>query len=125
MDEGYPRLTPWCPHLNKYTGRLLQRDGGVQVKDYCPDCDQVLSGAKKATKLLRLTLPVFRDNRVNPDTPCDRCGENAFLQRHHWAPRALFGWDEAETWPTSDLCQNCHSTWHRIVTPNIRRKVRQ
>lgn len=124
MNETIPRLEAWCPHFNKYTGRLIQRDGGIQIKDYCPDCNQVLSGAKKATKLLRLTLPIFRDNRVDPDTPCDRCGVIEFLQCHHWAPRALFG-EDAETWPTSDLCQDCHCLWHRTVTPNINRRTRR
>ena len=75
-----------CAHPHKYTGRLIPSDGRTQVKDYCPDCDRTLTGAKKATRLQHLTLPVFRDNRTDPDTPCDSCGTITHLQLHHWAP---------------------------------------
>lgn len=53
---------------------------------------------------------------------CQRCGateDQQTLHRHHWGVRALF--PDAEEWPTSVLCQPCHSRWHSTVTPNLRR----
>jgi hypothetical protein len=95
-----------------------------QVKDHCTDCGKILTGAKKATKLLALTLPVIRDNReVYGETPavaCDHCNNLGPIETHHWAPRALF--DDAYDWPTSDLCPACHRLWHRVVTPNLSRR---
>ncbi len=49
---------------------------------------------------------------------CEVCGKEG-AENHHWAPYALFG-GESEKWPRSYLCQECHSKWHRIVTPNMR-----
>jgi hypothetical protein len=48
---------------------------------------------------------------------CEVCGAEG-AENHHWAPEALFG-SESASWPTSFLCQKCHSRWHQIVTPNI------
>jgi DNA-directed RNA polymerase subunit M/transcription elongation factor TFIIS len=53
--------------------------------------------------------------------PCAVCGATGDSQEHHWAPWHLFG-DEAERWPTSWLCQKCHTRWHQIVTPNMGKK---
>ncbi len=47
---------------------------------------------------------------------CQVCDSAAEVQRHHWAPFYLFG-KESEQWPTSWLCQVCHTRWHQIVTP--------
>lgn len=50
---------------------------------------------------------------------CELCGQTP-AQLHHWAPRALFGYIEADQWPQSWLCQLCHSYWHRVVTPSLK-----
>ena len=50
--------------------------------------------------------------------PCEVCGAIGDSQEHHWAPWFLFG-PEAERWPTSWLCQPCHTRWHQVVTPNM------
>lgn len=49
---------------------------------------------------------------------CERCGQMAFVERHHWAPRHLFG-AACEQWPTASLCHACHKEWHDKVTPNM------
>ena len=51
---------------------------------------------------------------------CEVCGKEG-AENHHWAPAALFG-AESEKWPQAYLCQECHSRWHRVVTPNMRNK---
>lgn len=48
---------------------------------------------------------------------CARCG-NRGTERHHWAPRAIFG-KECESWPQDYLCKDCHDQWHRLVTPQL------
>ncbi len=48
---------------------------------------------------------------------CAVCG-SPFAERHHFAPRHLFG-DEAEQWPTAYLCKKHHDRWHALVTPNM------
>lgn len=45
---------------------------------------------------------------------CSRCGRRDVpLQVHHWAPRARF--EDADDWPTSALCHDCHIAWHRVM----------
>ena len=41
---------------------------------------------------------------------CDRCGDVG-VEVHHWAPKAAFG-EDADEWPTGDLCTGCHDEWH-------------
>ncbi len=54
---------------------------------------------------------------------CYVCGACAPLERHHLAPRHLFG-DACERWPTVDVCRGCHEDWHRIVDGSIERHKR-
>jgi len=49
---------------------------------------------------------------------CARCGARG-AEEHHWAPRALFGKDQAERWPKDFLCKPCHDELHRLVTPQL------
>lgn len=49
------------------------------------------------------------------DEQCQVCGECAPLERHHLAPCAVFGWEEAESWPTIDVCGACHERWHVMM----------
>ena len=49
---------------------------------------------------------------------CEVCGSTQSVHEHHWAPFHLFG-AEAAKWPTSFLCQPCHSRWHSVVTPRM------
>ncbi len=48
-----------------------------------------------------------------PNSPCADCGAPE-TELHHWAPRALFG-DEADQWPTTNLCSRCHARWHQML----------
>lgn len=45
---------------------------------------------------------------------CGVCGTVGPIERHHLAPQALFG-DDAELWPTVNVCTTCHDLWHRLV----------
>ena len=45
---------------------------------------------------------------------CVKCGKSG-AELHHWAPKAIFGKDEAEQWPTDYLCLECHTFWHDTI----------
>lgn len=53
--------------------------------------------------------------------PCERCRRYKPTHRHHTAPRALF--EDADYWPIVSLCQECHTYWHQVMTPNLRRNL--
>jgi hypothetical protein len=109
-------------------GVLITSNGTRQVRNWCPACGHYITVKSKGHNID--DLPVIQDNRAGccdgggcptcVDTECDHCGSRRHLQIHHWAPYALFG-AEANEWPTSWLCQPCHSRWHSTVTPNMRR----
>ena len=44
---------------------------------------------------------------------CSACGKAGPVEEHHWAPRSLFA--DAEMWPKSLLCHECHTRWHRVT----------
>lgn len=56
-------------------------------------------------------MPAFCDR-------CAKCGARG-VELHHWAPKGVFGDDEAEGWPKDYLCKACHDEWHLRVTPQL------
>jgi hypothetical protein len=56
----------------------------------------------------------------NPTAYCKVCGRAGPVELHHFAPVAIFGHDIANTWPTAELCGDCHREWHRLVWPGPR-----
>ena len=52
------------------------------------------------------------------ETRCAHCGNRA-TELHHWAPKAIFGAEEAGRWPMDYLCKTCHDLWHYKVTPQL------
>jgi hypothetical protein len=44
---------------------------------------------------------------------CERYGAIGPVERHHWAPSAIF--DDSDSWPTADLCGPCHRRWHAMM----------
>ena len=63
-------------------------------------------------------LSIVRVVEVMGGQRCARCGRRG-AEEHHWSPRAIFGKDEAETWPKDFLCKACHDEWHLKVTPQL------
>jgi hypothetical protein len=41
---------------------------------------------------------------------CEHCGTAGLIERHHWAPAAVFV--DFDAWPTGNLCRKCHALWH-------------
>jgi hypothetical protein len=62
---------------------------------------------------------VYQKVRIKP--ACERCGAREQTHRHHWAPREYFA--DANSWPTSYLCNACHRLWHETMNKRIRIKT--
>lgn len=63
-----------------------------------------------------LSLPRGVEAIYTPEEAiCARCG-NLAEHLHHWAPFELF--DDADLWPTSTLCGDCHRRWHQVINGN-------
>lgn len=98
----------WLPGL---VGSRMA-NGIVRPAHECRLCGhvEILLGVKmrqeEATKL------VIRRDRTGEADLCARCGSSG-TEMHHWAPREIFGFDDAETWPQDPLCRPCHTEWHR------------
>jgi hypothetical protein len=98
-----------CSHVDRVPGRKVYASGGYHPMALCLTCGELVSlpaGSGKGDW-------VFKDNRIRREVhPCARCGSEDGTEEHHWAPRAIFGFAEADRWPTSWLCPPCHRTWH-------------
>jgi len=51
---------------------------------------------------------------------CARCGKETHLEEHHWAPYKFF--QDANNWPKSWLCRECHEEWHQVMTGDLIKK---
>lgn len=104
--------------------RTITASGISQVYWQCSSCKDNANGGAvyikheilKQNKVEIDDLPVVADYR-RLENACVVCGALG-AERHHWAPRYLFG-DRAEEYPTAYLCNYHHMLWHRIVTPNM------
>jgi len=59
-------------------------------------------------------IPLFRDYQKDAP-PCAVCHSRTGTEEHHFAPRHIFGWEEAERWPKAYLCKACHDKWHQAI----------
>jgi hypothetical protein len=69
----------------------------------------------KLSKDTKDKAPLVRENdgsEAHYSMACIRCGGRDGVQGHHWAPRSVFGFEDAQSWPQAPLCQSCHSEWH-------------
>lgn len=89
---------------------------GWQVRLVCIECGHAASTSLKLTDDLRRWLPhmPLHDPRGRMDQSCCVCGKTGPTECHHLAPRAIFK-EEAEHWPTVDVCGDCHKRWHRLM----------
>ena len=50
--------------------------------------------------------------------PCQYQGcttPHHLVERHHFAPKARFGYEEADRWPQGYLCKQHHDVWHEVM----------
>lgn len=103
-----------CSHARDHHELVhIFRSGARHVYRGCADCGRPLEPGRWLPNRAAGDLEVGIDERMcNP--PCVRCG--AFgTELHHFAPRAIFGPEEAELWPTAYLCGGCHRYWHATI----------
>lgn len=126
FDLRRRRCRPSCDHSASIIALLVKRNATVEARRVCSACfhDSWGGGIKLRDLDTWWDYPVYADLRndrayaADKPTTCQRCGGHP-VHEHHWAPVHLFGWDEANQWPTGYLCQPCHTEWHRLVTPNM------
>ena len=103
--------------------RTIQTNGRNVVSLQCHTCNR-RSGFIAKAYLIGVdiaTVPTTRNYRSNE--PCARCGKTEGVELHHYAPVAMFGWQEAETYPLGFLCPKCHSNWHKRVNEYLTNKA--
>ena len=101
-------LRQTCPHNGEpETVVTRARNGALQPRLRCTYCFQYV-GAKKLRDTDLNAVTAFTVQPV--DERCSHCGRADQVETHHWAPYHLF--PDADHWPTSPLCPDCHRLWH-------------
>jgi hypothetical protein len=104
-----------CPHDHDGIELVhVFQNGAKHIYRGCADCHRPIEGGQwLPSRPSQEQLPIGIDDRMGRP-PCTRCG--AFgTELHHFAPRAVFGKEEADLWPTAWLCSGCHDYWHRMM----------
>lgn len=118
-----------CKHCGELVSasmwRKLNRNGSETFCRICPVCHRYapfggsvwISKAEVYSRFdhqQRESFPVILSGSI---TPCVVCG-SFDVELHHWAPKFKFK-EEADNWPTDYLCTNCHTRWHKEITPKV------
>lgn len=96
-------------------GKVLLANGkGYHIKAVTPQ-DKFIKNISQSVLPSELIerIPIIEDY-TNNNPPCERCKATG-TELHHWAPRHLF--EDADLWPQSYLCSDCHKRWHTVI-PN-------
>jgi hypothetical protein len=95
--------------------RRINSNGVHLWKLRCIGCRRDIGGAIAYERLpveARELVPELE--RPDPGRKCARCGEwKLGVELHHWAPRKFFA--DADEWPQSWLCPECHHHWHKTM----------
>lgn len=108
--------------------RVIGQNGGQHFTWVCCRCNQqgCFSTSKKDSPPFYISATLIQSHLtpkqiealpvIMPDASnrCVVCGERK-AERHHWAPKEIFGADEAERWPKDYLCVPCHLKWHDTI----------
>lgn len=100
-------------------------NGAIHVKMVCERCGQRFNSktwVKCPPGLSPDNIPIAENYYEKSSYICEVCGKRG-AEIHHWAPREFFG-DEADDWPVSLLCRDCHIKWHSHIN-NVRRRIRE
>lgn len=118
-----------CDETSFFIGWAKTVSGSTIFPLVCAACGEVSTRYVKRIDAERahaegLDVPMVETrtmSRFHGANVCEACKLETGTEVHHWAPRHLFG-DEADAWPTANLCVECHKRWHALVTPNMSRK---
>lgn len=127
-EDERPGPGPCQARLHRYP----LAHGSAHYGFYCAVCDRYprpkgagpwfSRAALNATDAQLEDLPWVPRVSFGSCTVCTAIGP---LELHHLAPRNVFG-DEAEAWPTVQVCGECHTFWHqrmdgyRVTAPRVR-----
>jgi hypothetical protein len=122
----YLTLPCGCDDAGYIIGKSIQANGLQRYTLVCNSCGHSCGGAIAPAKLpphVRAAAPLISNN-IDAKVRCARCGSNAGVELHHWAPMSRF--DDFDQWPTAPLCIACHMKWHRkmngyVWQQNLRR----
>ena len=108
--------------------RMIGQNGGEHFTWVCSKCQQhgCFSNGQKGSPPFFIAresvLSVLSQQQIEalevimPDASyrCVKCGVRQ-AELHHWAPKEIFGAEEAEKWPKDYLCVKCHLLWHKTI----------
>jgi fructosamine-3-kinase len=110
-------------------GRTITASRTTVFSWFCAECDRpqiAKSGGiyiPKAVLMEHLpdeaALEQIPIHHINDAPRCERCGQRG-AELHHWAPKEIFGEEEAEHWPKDYLCVTCHRDWHGKINHAMR-----
>lgn len=107
----------WNVHKSNILGVILLGDGTCKYVLKCPQCKRHLGDPTKkiAREMMRRGYRpvIIRTYEPISYPPCAyRDCPNPGIDRHHWAPRNVFGDADCDNWPVSYLCKDHHRHWH-------------
>lgn len=115
-----------CANCNANTRMILHRrqmtSGGFHYCWMCSRCNRIHKHNGRTWISALIVAQFLTPDQIDalPIIPtsdpvfCVKCGKMS-AELHHWAPKAIFGKDEAEQWPTDYLCKDCHDLWHDTI----------
>lgn len=110
-----------CPHCGGdiVLYRQINGNGAHVIVARCCKCDRIPNRKQpflpKADYPHWEQFPLYQDNMKYSD-PCAVSGcDRRDTEYHHWAPKAVFGYEEAEQYPGAYLCQYHHDHWHELT----------
>lgn len=109
----------YCGAKAWFIGHYVDAGGQAKYPWVCMACGKRSQIFAKRGAVLAAGVQPKELQSSTPPPVCEVCGKEG-AELHHWAPSAIFGHHEAEKWPTSFLCQQCHARWHHLVTPTVR-----
>lgn len=89
--------------------------GREHLRYQCLHCGRFSNGVR--INLGRERLRIVESTRTSHYEPCSVRGcMNLGEEKHHFAPRSVFGWVEYDLWPVAALCHEHHNEWHDKMT---------
>ena len=116
-----------CPKCGKgpdwILTKMIDSAGRVRYPYICKHCETRTQLFEK--KSIAETVGALNEKTIRmkqrQKAPCEVCGKYALLEEHHWAPYKYF--EDADKWPKSNLCRECHEKWHQVMTGDLIKKT--
>ena len=121
MSCSVPLYTPSCSACFRFATLMKVRVGtGWMYGWWCCKCDRIC-GTKTWVRRFDLIKA-----GIDVDTIPERVTQNREpigpVELHHYAPKEVFGVEDAERHPVGALCRPCHERWHEKMGAPIGRR---